>query len=47
MVMLKIIFIKFGWESLDIGVIYMIVFLSVLFIFIGKVFLTIRNRINK
>jgi hypothetical protein len=35
-----------GWETLGIGVFYMIVFLSVLFILIGMLFLWLRNKIN-
>lgn len=34
-----------GWETLGIGVFYMIVFLSILFIIIGKVFLWIREKL--
>ena len=36
-----------SWETLCIGVFYMIVLLSVLFIIIGRVFLSIRNKVNK
>lgn len=35
-----------SWETLGIGVFYMIVFLSVLFMIIGKIFLSIRNKIR-
>ncbi len=35
-----------GWETLGIGVFYMIVFLSILFIFIGRFFLFLRKKIN-
>ena len=35
-----------GWESLGIGVFYMIVILSILFIFIGRLFLKLRDIIN-
>ena len=35
-----------GWESLGIGVFYMIVLLSLLFILIGALFLGLRNKIN-
>ena len=36
-----------GWETLGIGVFYMLVILSVIFILIGMAFLYIRKRINK
>ena len=36
-----------GWESLGIGVFYMIVILSILFIIIGRLFLWLRNKIVK
>ena len=35
-----------GWETLGIGVFYMIVFLSLLFIMIGKLFLLVRKKIS-
>ena len=35
-----------GWETLGIGVFYMIVFLSLLFIFIGRLFLWLRNKLS-
>lgn len=35
-----------GWETLGIGVFYMIVVLSILFIIIGRLFLWLRNKIN-
>ncbi len=37
---------QFGWESLGIGVFYMIIILSVIFILIGLLFLWLRNNIN-
>lgn len=36
---------KFGWESLGIGVFYMIIFLSLLFILIGRLFIYLKERI--
>ena len=36
-----------GWETLGIGVFYMLVFLSVLFIIIGVVFLQLKEIISK
>ena len=35
-----------GWETLGIGVFYMIVLLSIIFIFIGLLFLWLREKIN-
>ena len=35
-----------GWETLGIGVFYMLIILSVLFIIIGRLFLWLRNKIN-
>lgn len=37
----------FGWETLGIGVFYMLVFLSVLFILIGLLFLYLKDNIGK
>ena len=37
----------FGWETLGIGVFYMLVILSVIFIIIGMIFLWLRDKINK
>ena len=36
-----------GFESLGIGVFYMIVLLTIIFVFIGLLFLWIRNKVNK
>ena len=36
-----------GWETLGIGVFYMLVLLSIIFILIGRLFLWLRDRINK
>ena len=35
-----------GWETLGIGVFYMIILLSIIFIIIGRIFLTLRNKIK-
>lgn len=35
-----------GWESLGIGVIYMIIFLTLLFILLGRLFLFIQNNLK-
>lgn len=35
-----------GWESLGIGVFYMIIILLIIFIIIGRVFLYIRNKLS-
>lgn len=35
-----------GWETLGIGVFYMIIMLSVLFILIGRLFLWLKDKIN-
>lgn len=35
-----------GWETLGIGVFYMIVLLTILFIIIGRIFLWLRNKIT-
>lgn len=35
-----------GWETLGIGVFYMIIFLTILFIIIGRIFLWLRNKIT-
>ena len=36
-----------GFESLGIGVFYMIVLLTIIFVLIGLLFLWIRNKVNK
>lgn len=36
----------FGWETMGIGVFYMILLLSILFIIIGRLFLFVKNKIN-
>ena len=36
-----------GWETLGIGVAYNIIILSIIFIIIGRIFIFLRNKINK
>ena len=36
-----------GWKTLGIGVFYMIVLLSIIFILIGKLFLFLRSRLAR